>query len=423
MKALIFSLGTRGDVEPLLAIGSILKAKGWDIVCGVPEQFQDIVEDANLCFSPLSKEFLEILESDAATNFMGQKGSIWKKIKFLIEMYKQSKPLQKKLVEQQRRLIKSENPDRVLYNMKCLYPVLWSMANPNKSFMVLPIPGTLHEVTSYSPVLPNSKYGYLFNKVIYWLVHNTFSKQIKNYTKEHHNDFEQLKITTNSIKRYLLHDENVLYTISPSLFEKPDFWPPKAAVMGYFERSRTLNWKPDDGLIEFIEKNKKIMFITFGSMVNTEPIKKTQAILNLLEKHKIAAIINTSSGGLEKPKEVTNNVYFTSTIPYEWIFPKVYAVIHHGGSGTTHTALKYGCANMIIPHILDQFFWNYTISKIGAGPKGISIKNLNEQSLEPLLLELLRNKGYKLAAEKIAKRMDKEAFEDELMKRISNGHN
>ena len=62
-------------------------------------------------------------------------------------------------------------------------------------------------------------------------------------------------------------------------------------------------------------------------------------------------------------------------------FPKIYAVIHHGGSGTTHQGLKYGCATMIIPHIIDQFVWNKIIYNIGAGPKGIKVDKITTKNL------------------------------------------
>jgi len=83
-----------------------------------------------------------------------------------------------------------------------------------------------------------------------------------------------------------------------------------------------------------------------------------------------------------KPKNfVSEQIHFISQIPYEWIFPKVYGVIHHGGSGTTHLGLKYGCVTMVIPYIIDQFVWNEIIDKIGAGPKGIKIGKITEKIL------------------------------------------
>ncbi|MCH7525245.1 MAG: glycosyltransferase, partial [Bacteroidetes bacterium] len=89
-----------------------------------------------------------------------------------------------------------------------------------------------------------------------------------------------------------------------------------------------------------------------------------------------------------------------------------------GGSGTTHSALKYGCPSLIIPHFIDQFFWNKTIHKLKIGPKGISIKRMNTDNFAILLLDLLENDTYRKNAELIAEEMKKENDTEKLIKLI-----
>jgi len=86
----------------------------------------------------------------------------------------------------------------------------------------------------------------------------------------------------------------------------------------------------------------------------------------------------------------------------------MYAVIHHGGTGTTHLALKYGCATMIIPHLFDQFVWDKIISDLGVGPRGIKISRITNNNLELKILELLNNRGFKEKSEIIGNQMKKE---------------
>ena len=107
-----------------------------------------------------------------------------------------------------------------------------------------------------------------------------------------------------------------------------------------------------------------------------------------------------------------------SQVPYDWFFPRMYAVIHHGGSGTTHLAIKYGCATMVIPHFIDQFVWDKVISELGVGPKGIKVSRMTKKNLEPKFLELLSNMSYKERSERIGNQMKKEDFLDELYKTI-----
>ena len=141
--------------------------------------------------------------------------------------------------------------------------------------------------------------------------------------------------------------------------------------------------------------------------------------MEILEKHHIPAIINTASGGLIKPATYNPDLFhFVSQIPYSWIFPKVYGVIHHGGSGTTHLGLKYGCATMIIPHIIDQFSWNRIIFEQSAGPRGINIRKITSKNFEPKVLDLINNPKYKEKATQIKEQMKKEDFREVLYQAI-----
>jgi UDP:flavonoid glycosyltransferase YjiC (YdhE family) len=226
------------------------------------------------------------------------------------------------------------------------------------------------------------------------------------------------KITRKQIKNALLSNK-AIYTISPSLFKRPNYWNENLKVLGYHERNKTINWRPDKDLNDFLEKRHRILLITFGSMTNPEPEKKTKIILDILERNKIPAIINTASGGLIKPDKIDSElIYFVSQIPYDWILPKMYGVIHHGGAGTTHLALKYGCATMIVPHVIDQFVWNKIIHKKGIGPKGIKIGAISTKKLEQKILELINNKSFKKRAEQISLNMEQEDFKDELYRTI-----
>jgi sterol 3beta-glucosyltransferase len=142
-------------------------------------------------------------------------------------------------------------------------------------------------------------------------------------------------------------------------------------------------------------------------------------IIEILERNHIPAIINTASGGLIKPEKYdTERLHFVSQMPYDWIFPKIYGVIHHGGSGTTHLALQHGCATLIIPHIIDQFIWDKIGYDLGVGPKGIKINKISTKNLEPKILELVNNSSFKKKAVQVASQMRKENFREEIYKSI-----
>ena len=415
MKAILFSLGTRGDIEPFLAIAQLLKGKNWDVICVFPEQFRETVEQMELSFRGFSKEFLDILDGEDAKMFMGGHGSIFKRIGFLIKATRVHMKLSKDILALQHDTQKKEKPDRILYHPKCFYSLIWGMANPGKSILISPVPGVAHTI-KHLTILGN--YGKTLNVLSAWLANTMKAIMLKLASKRYRKDYPELRITISSIKKAMLEKEKTFYAISPSLFPKPEYWPPSADVVGYYERDKWVNWQPDKELIEFIKKNKNIIMITFGSMSNSNPKEKTRIILEVLKRNNISAIINTSWGGLEKTDEPSDNIHFVSNLPYDWIFPKMSAIIHHGGSGTTHTALKYACPSMIIPHIIDQFYWNRTISALHLGPKGMSIKNLNEKDFECKLLDLINNESYKINAKLISEKMKIESNKDKLYEMI-----
>lgn len=117
--------------------------------------------------------------------------------------------------------------------------------------------------------------------------------------------------------------------------------------------------------------------------------------------------------------EPPENILFVNDIPYDWAFSRMYAIIHHGGSGTTHTALKHGCPSLVVPHILDQFYWSRTIAGLHLGPEGIPIKNLDGKTFERKLLDLMNNPSYKNNAIILSEKMKAEHDIDKLYHLIS----
>lgn len=416
MKFILISVGTRGDVEPFLAFGELLINKGHQIVCCFPAQYEHLATDSGFVFAPLSKDFLELVESEDGKMVMGGKASVFRKLGALIRMYKKSLVVNRKLVEQQSRLIKQEQPDKIIFNGKSTYPLIWGIMNPGKTILVSPIPCLIHYVRERPHVGFKKNLGPFFNRLTYALANFGFVKNMHSTTK----DFRPAGIKKKHIKKALLEQE-LIYAISPSIFPKPTYWPDNTSVLGYHERNKTINWKPDRSLEEFLTNHPKVLLITFGSMSNPDPEGKTRMILNILEKHKIPALINTAAGGLSEPPEYDHDlIRFVSRIPYDWVLPNVYGIIHHGGSGTTHMGLKHGCPTMILPHIIDQYLWNDLVSDLGAGPKGIPIRKIIPAKLEPKILDLFENPEYLNKASTIAGQMNQENLQTELYNQLSD---
>ncbi|MEM8940383.1 MAG: nucleotide disphospho-sugar-binding domain-containing protein [Bacteroidota bacterium] len=409
MKVLIISIGTRGDMEPFLAIGALLKQCGHEVIAAFPNQFRKLAQDTDISFHSLGPKFIELLDSEDGQIAMGGKFGL-KKLRSIYSLATKHQHVQKILVQKQQQIVEEVKPDFIIHHAKAMYPLIWEVLNPNRTVLISPVP-YLHYVKNHSHLAFNRNFGPFLNKLTYQLADWGLIKLAGKALK-----MLDIKVVKKAQIKKALYEHKVIYTVSPQLFVRPKEWAPHLKVLGYHERRKTTHWKPGDELKDFLQRHKKILFITFGSMSNLDPEGNTHLLVDLVTKHQIPSIINTAAGGLIKPKNWDHNLlYFVSNIPYDWIFERVYAVIHHGGSGTTHTALKYGCATMIIPHIIDQFIWNKIVTSKGCGPLGIPISKLSERRIERKLLSLWENKAYKMQAKKISEAMKSEDFEKQLI--------
>ena len=418
MKIISIAIGSRGDIEPFIAMAEILQARGHDVTCTFPEQFRELTENAKLKFHSLGSEFLAMLHSPDGKIAMGSGGSGIKKIGATIRLSRAFANISKELMNNQIELFESVKPDRVLFHGKAVFGYIWGTRYPEKTFISTPIPLLFHPVKGKTHLAFNSNYGNLFNNLTYKLADFGLMVTLKRNIKRLNLDYT---VPNKQLKKQV-KEGNVIYTLSPALFSKPNYWKDNIKIVGYLERNKTNNWTPTPELEHFISRYNKIMFVTFGSMTNPSPIEKTQLILEILQRNNIPAIINTGEGGLVKPDAFESDlIHFTERIPYDWVFPKMHSVIHHGGAGTTHLAIKYGCSSMIIPHIIDQFMWCKLLAEKNQGPEGIKIGKIKASNLEPKLLDLYQNNSYKKNAEMLGNKMKKEDYELEFVNFVENG--
>ena len=204
------------------------------------------------------------------------------------------------------------------------------------------------------------------------------------------------------------------YTWSPSLIPKPLNWGDEISISptpnyltidisGFFFHSQP-NYQPAPDLEQFISSGDPPIYIGFGSIVLDDPTALTNLLLSTLTTlPKINFLISKGWGGLtisNPPK----NVFFLENVPHDWLFPKVRAVIHHGGAGTTAIGLKCGKPTFIVPFFGDQGFWGDMVFRAGAGPEPIPFKELDGNKLREGIKVLLED-GVRMKAEEVGKKI------------------
>ncbi len=422
MKTLFASLGTRGDIEPFLAQAEIFAEAGHEVICLFPEQFRDTVTQLGYKFIGFDVRFLEMLESQSGKTIMGGGGSGWNQLKNYFKLAKSSLSLQHIIISQQREAISTYHPDRIVFHAKCLFYYIAAMAHPERFTFLTPLPCLSHPTAEYSHIgLGKWKpLGRKLNLISFDLINGARRLAMKKFIGQYYSDFPSLRINSKTIKVFELNKLQTIYSISPSLFPRPSNWPNSAKIVGYYFRDQLKDYNPSNELQEWLKKYPKAILLTFGSMSNIKPKEYSKTLINLLQKHQIPAIVNTSWGGLEQIQDSDESIFYVNQIPYDWILPQLYGIIHHGGSGTTHQGAAHGCVQMIVPHIIDQYFWNRIVENRQLGPFGTSIHDLNANKFEIALINFWTNQAYAKSAKKLAQQIQNEAKRETVLNLVIN---
>ncbi|KAI9768856.1 MAG: hypothetical protein M1840_004670 [Geoglossum simile] len=197
------------------------------------------------------------------------------------------------------------------------------------------------------------------------------------------------------------------YLWSPGLVPKPADWGTQIDIAGFVFLDLASAFKPPTSLVKFLESGDHPIYIGFGSIVPDDPDRFTQLIFEAIKKTGVRALVSKGWGELGSD-DVPDNVYMLENTPHDWIFPRVSAVIHHGGAGTTAIGLKCSKPTMIVPFFGDQPFWGAMTAKAGAGyHKAVPYKHLTPDILAEGIKECL-SPAARENAEKLAKRIAEE---------------
>ena len=206
-----------------------------------------------------------------------------------------------------------------------------------------------------------------------------------------------------------LFRQKVSYTYlwSPGLVPKPSDWGPEIDVVGYVFLDLASSFKPPQTLVDFLEAGEPPVYIGFGSIVIDNPDKFTALIFEAVKKAGIRALVSKGWGGLGDEGNTPDSIYMLENTPHDWLFPRVSAVVHHGGAGSTAIGLKCGKPTLIVPFFGDQPFWGAMVSKAGAGSEPIPYKYLTADKLAAGIAQCLTPES-KMHAEEIARSIAEE---------------
>ena len=199
----------------------------------------------------------------------------------------------------------------------------------------------------------------------------------------------------------------ILYGFSPAVIPAPADWKGNTHITGYWFVEEADTWQPPAALLDFLQSGSPPVYIGFGSMSNRNPEETADVVIQAMALTDQRAILLSGWGGLQK-SDLPGSIFMIDSIPHSWLFPRVAAVVHHGGASTTAAGLKAGVPSVIIPFFGDQPFWGQRVADLGVGPKPIPRKKLTAEKLANAIREVITNEDMRQRAAKLGKQIQAE---------------
>ena len=172
----------------------------------------------------------------------------------------------------------------------------------------------------------------------------------------------------------------LLYGISPAILPTPADWPASRHVVGTWFLDPPDDWRPDAGLEAFLAAGPAPVYVGFGSMGSEDPAATARLVLDAVAAAGVRAIVHRGWARL-LAEEAPPTVHVVESVPHAWLLSRVAAAVHHGGAGTTAASLRAGVPTLVVPFHGDQAFWARRVQDLGAGPAPIPRRRLTARRL------------------------------------------
>jgi len=375
----LLTYGSRGDVQPFIALAQALQLNGHTPLLAAPHRFASLAAEYAIPFAPLpgDPEELSIIINDSRHNLpkmisgmnayvLSIAGPVWQAARTACQ-----------------------NADLIVHSFLFTtgaHALARQLGIPDVSVQLFPIfaPTRAFPIVA-APNLPTgllSYFSHWLSTQIFWQVGSAGFKRLRA------GDPQLFDLTlTWPFDRHPSRSAGaptpLVFAFSPSLLPRPSDWTdPHIHIPGYFFTSSPTAFTPPASLVEFLAAGTPPVCITFGSMISQEARRTTEQVHAALKRFGLRAVQLTGWGG---PDFTASDLLSLPAVPHEWLLPRCAAVIHHGGAGTTGAGLRAGIPNIIIPHGADQPFWGACIARAGAGPKPLNIHQLTEKKLDDAL--------------------------------------
>ncbi|KAH7078641.1 hypothetical protein BKA63DRAFT_600939 [Paraphoma chrysanthemicola] len=403
LNIVIQIVGSRGDVQPFIALGMQLKKAGHRVRIATHDTFEGFVLDSGLEFYPIGGDPKDLMaymvKNPGLIPSMKslREGDIQRKRKMIAAMLD---GCWQACVEPD---LKSQHPfvaDAIIANPPSFAHIHCAQALgiPLHLMFTMPWSSTRafpHPLANFrSEEISTELINYVSYTVVEVLTWQGLGDLINKFRRSL--DLDAIPVSVGPVLASTLKIP-FTYCWSPALVPKPQDWPAHIDVCGFFFRDTPL-YHPPTELTDFLQGGPSPVYIGFGSIVVDDPSALTSDILATVRLLGIRAIVSKGWSNLGGALPIENkDVLFIDDCPHEWLFQHVTAVVHHGGAGTVACGLRNACPTVVVPFFGDQPFWGNMVAAAGAGPSPIPHALLNADNLTKAIAFCLTDEAKRAA--------------------------
>ncbi|OMP89011.1 UDP-sugar-dependent glycosyltransferase 52 [Diplodia seriata] len=435
LNIVIMVIGSRGDIQPFLKIGKILKSEhGHRVRIATHPAFKDFVEkDSGLEFFSVGGDPSELMA------FMVKNPGLIPSIETVKsgEIGKRRKSMYEMFNGMWRACINATDDENDRENVNMMadkHPFIADaiIANPPSFAHVhiaerLGVP--LHMMFTF-PYTPTTQFPHPLANIKQTNIDESYTN-FMSYPLVEMMTWQGLGDLVNKFRVKTLGLEPVstlwapgelyrlkvpyTYLWSPTLVPKPSDWGPEINIAGFTFLDLASSFTPPDALVQFLDAGPPPVYIGFGSIVVDDPDAFTDMIFRAVSLAGVRALVSKGWGGIggggnssgasssSTTSSIPENIFLLDNTPHDWLFPRVAAVVHHGGAGTTAIGLKCGRPTMIVPFFGDQPFWGAMVAKAQAGAHAcVPYRKLTAERLAQGIRQCLEDEEARLNAARLA---------------------
>ncbi|MEM8600778.1 MAG: glycosyltransferase, partial [Bacteroidota bacterium] len=371
MKVLLTAVGSRGDAQPFVALGHGLALAGHTVTINTHERFRSLAEERGLAFAPLSDAILDFLDSDLGRDAIENSSTPLGWARTISKSYRAIGTAQRSMVDEAWAAAKAAQPDVIVFHQKAFWGPAFAEALDARVVLA-----TLQPVLAPTPDFPvldlpsfprwTGPLRRGFNRGTYRLTRRFADWGMRGYLRDWHRTHNRPQGPTLALPNGA--PLPVMQAFSPRVV--PATWPPYVATTGFWHLADQVDWSPPDDLAAFLDAGPSPVYVGFGSMKGQRGAERARAVSEAVQLAGVRAVLALGWGGLDLADVALPATCFAlPTAPHGWLFPRMAAVVHHGGAGTTAAGLRAGCPSVVCPFFGDQPFWGRRVHALGAGPE------------------------------------------------------